>query len=120
MSHIGLIAPPYTGHISAMIALGRELQRRGHRASVISTPDAEQEVVDGGLEFITVGAREFPVGSLEKFTDTQGQLKGMRAMRFILKDLAKQCEAQGRDLLGALRSKGVEALVVDQISPMGA
>lgn len=120
MSHIGLIAPPYTGHISPMIALGRELQRRGHRASVISTPDAEQEVVDGGLEFITVGAREFPVGSLEKFTDTQGKLNGMRAMRFILKDLAKQCQAQGRDLIGALKSKGVEALVVDQISPMGA
>lgn len=120
MSHIGLITPAYTGHVSPMITLGRELQRRGHRVSVISTPDAEAEALSGKLEFITVGAREFPVGSLEKFTDTQGRLNGIRAMRFILKDLAKQAEVQGRDLPDALRNKGVDALVVDQISTVGA
>lgn len=120
MSHVGLITPAYTGHVNPMITLGRELQRRGHRVSVVSTPDARAEVVAGGLEFIAVGIAEFPLGSLEKFTDTQGKLNGIRAMRFILKDLAKQAEVHGRDLPDALRGNGVDALVVDQISTVGA
>ena len=120
MSHIGLITPAYTGHVNPMVALGRELQRRGHRVSVISTPDAEAEVLSGELEFITVGADEFPVGYLERFTDTQGRLDGIRALRFIMKDLVGQARVQGRDLPDALRAKGVDALVVDQISTVGS
>ncbi|HEV2345275.1 MAG TPA: hypothetical protein VGS97_14345, partial [Actinocrinis sp.] len=63
MSHIGLVTPPYTGHVAPMVTLGRELKRRGHRASVISTLDAQDEVLRNGLEFIAVGAQEYPLGS---------------------------------------------------------
>lgn len=120
MSHIGLLTPAYTGHVHPMITLGRELQRRGHRASVISTPDAEEAVLADKVEFITVGAREFPVGSLEKFTDEQGKLNGLSAMRYILRDLARQATMHGNELPDAVRKSGVDALVVDQIAFLGA
>jgi zeaxanthin glucosyltransferase len=119
VSHIGLITPAYTGHVAPMITLGQELQRRGHRASVISTPDARESVEAGNVGFITVGAREFPVGALETFTDTQGKLNGMRAMRYIIHDLEKQAAMHGRDLPGAIENNGIDALVVDQISTVG-
>jgi zeaxanthin glucosyltransferase len=119
MSHIGLVTPPYTGHVNPMITLGRELQRRGHQASVISTPDAQAAVVGNGLGFITVGAEEFPVGSLDAFTDTQGKLSGLRAMRHIIRDLQQQGAMHARDLPEAVKGNGIDALVVDQISTVG-
>lgn len=119
MSHIGLVTPPYVGHITTMIVIGRELRRRGHRASVISTPDAEREVLRNGLGFIPVGAEQFPAGSLERFTDRQGKLAGARAIRFIIRDLARMTDMHARELPGAVTRNGVEALVVDQIQPLG-
>ncbi|HEV2343415.1 MAG TPA: glycosyltransferase [Actinocrinis sp.] len=120
MSHVGLITPPYTGHVAPMITLGRELQRRGHRASVISTPDAQEEVLAGGVEFIAVGAKEYPVGAMQQFTDTQGRMSGVRAIRYIIKDLARQAGVHERELPDAVRGNGIDALVVDQISTNGA
>lgn len=118
MSHVGLVTPAYTGHVGPVITLGRELRRRGHRVSVISTPDAAESVIGDDLEFITVGATEFPLGSLETFTDKQGTLTGMRAMRHIIRDLQMQAFAQARDLPGAVSDNGVDALVIDQVQPM--
>jgi zeaxanthin glucosyltransferase len=117
--HIGLVTPPYTGHVAPMVTLGRELRRRGHRASVISTLDAREEVLRNDLEFIPVGAEEYPLGSLKTFTDRQGTLTGMRAAQFIIKDLAKTARMHVRDLPDAVTRNGVDALVVDQIQPIG-
>ncbi|HEV2343131.1 MAG TPA: glycosyltransferase [Actinocrinis sp.] len=120
MSHIGLVTPPYTGHVAPMVTLGRELQRRGHRASVISTPDVREEVLRGEVEFISVGAEDFPPGALKAFTDKQGKLTGTRAIRFIIKDMAKIAMMHSRELPDAVTRNGVDALVVDQIQPIGA
>ncbi|HEV2345709.1 MAG TPA: nucleotide disphospho-sugar-binding domain-containing protein, partial [Actinocrinis sp.] len=103
-----------------MVTLGRELKRRGHRASVISTLDAQDEVLRNGLEFIAVGAQEYPLGSLKRFTDVQGKLTGTRAVRFIIKDMAKTAYMHARDLPDAVTGNGIDALVVDQIQPLGA
>lgn len=119
MSHFGLVTPPYTGHLNTMIALGRELRRRGNQASVISTPDAADAVLRAGLEFIPVGAEQFPPGSLKRFTDKQGTLTGTRAVRYIIKDLGRLTEAQAGELAGKVTAHGVDALVVDQIMPAG-
>ncbi len=120
MSHIGLVVPAYTGHLNPMITLGRELRRRGHQVSLISTPDARAATVRNSLAFISVGTSDFPLGSLERFTETQGRLVGLRAIRFSFTDLAKQAASHARELPFAVRSNGVDALVVDQFQPVGA
>lgn len=120
MSHIGLVTPAYTGHVNSMIALGHELQRRGHRVSLIATPDARQAAVRNEIDFIPIGAGEFPPGSLDRFTDTQGTLTGIPAIRFIMKDLQRIATVQARELLGAVEANGVDALAIDQILPMGS
>jgi zeaxanthin glucosyltransferase len=119
MSHIGLLTPAYTGHVNTMIALGRELHRRGNQASVISTPDAREAVVRAGLAFISVGESEYPHGSLKQFTAKQGTLTGMRAVHHIIKDLAHITAVHGRELAEAVTSHEIDALVVDQVTPAG-
>jgi zeaxanthin glucosyltransferase len=119
MSHIGLLTPAYTGHVNTMITLGRELQYRGHQVSVISTADAQEAVLGDGLRFIAVGAEKYPFGSLERFTEKQGTLTGMRAIRFIIKDLVKFANVHAHELTEAVRAHGIEALVIDQVAPVG-
>ena len=119
MHHIGMVTPPYAGHVNTMIVLGGELHRRGHRVSIISTPDVRERVLRHGLEFQPVGAREYPLGSLERFTEKQGTLSGLPAIRFIMKDLVRIAQAHERELCDVVTGNDMNALMVDQIQPMG-
>jgi UDP:flavonoid glycosyltransferase YjiC (YdhE family) len=120
MSHIGLVTPAYTGHVNPMITLGHELQARGHQVTLIATPDAREDCERDGIAFVPIGAAEFPPGALEAFTDKQGTLTGVPAIRFIMKDLVAIAAVQSRELLGAVTAHGIDALVIDQILPMGS
>jgi zeaxanthin glucosyltransferase len=118
MSHIGLVAPAYIGHVNPMITLGNELQRRGHQVSLISMPDAEEMTVRSNIPFIAIGADKFPVGTLGTFVDKQGTLTGVPAIRYIIKDLTKIAVAHAAELREVIRDNGIDALVLDQILPM--
>ena len=63
MAHLGLICPELTGHLNPMMALGRELKRRGHQVTLIGRPDAQEKTGSAGLAFAAVGEKEFPAGS---------------------------------------------------------
>ena len=39
--HLGMLCPELSGHLNPMTTLGRELQRRGHRVTVVARPDAD-------------------------------------------------------------------------------
>ena len=80
MPHLGLICPELSGHLNPMTTLGRELQRRGHRVTLIARPDARIKVESRGLEFSSVG--DFPAGSMARTTAQLGQLGGFSAIRF--------------------------------------
>ncbi|MBD2564763.1 hypothetical protein H6G95_30090 [Nostoc linckia FACHB-391] len=41
MTHFAIICPAVTGHLNPMFALGRELQRRGHRLTFLGVLDAQ-------------------------------------------------------------------------------
>jgi MGT family glycosyltransferase len=118
MSHIGLVSPAYTGHVNPMIALAHELERRGHRVTLISAPDAQEAAVRNNIPFVPVGAAEYPVGALDTFTDTQGVLTGFPAIRYIIKDLVNIARTHARDLPDVVTRNKIDALVIDQILPM--
>lgn len=40
MTHFGIICPATTGHLNPMTSLGSELQRRGHRVTLVGIRDA--------------------------------------------------------------------------------
>ena len=74
MPHLGLICPALSGHLNPMTTLGRELKRRGHHVTVIARPDARIKVDSRGLEFASVGDRDFPVGSMARMTAQLGPI----------------------------------------------
>jgi UDP:flavonoid glycosyltransferase YjiC (YdhE family) len=113
MPHLGLICPELSGHLNPMTTLGRELQRRGHRVTIIARPDARIKVESRGLEFSSVGDKTFPPaqwrGRLRSLVNWAG------SVRF---DLRPSCCAARRPITleeapEAIRVAGIEGLLVD-------
>jgi zeaxanthin glucosyltransferase len=119
MAHFGLICPELIGHLNPMTALGRELQRRGHRVTLIGRPDAQKKTEAAGLDFAVIGEKEFPAGSLTQTTAQLGRLAGLNAIRFTVELLRRAAVTVLDQASGAIASAGVEALLVDQVTPAG-
>jgi zeaxanthin glucosyltransferase len=119
MAHFGLICPELSGHLNPMTTLGRELKRRGHRVTLIGRPDAQRKTETAGLEFAVVGEKEFPPGSLVQTTAKLGRLAGLNAIRFTAELLRRAAVIVLDQAPDVIRTAGVDALLVDQVTPAG-
>jgi len=120
MTHYGIICPAATGHLNTMLPLGNELKRRGHRVTLVGLLDAQPKTLAAGLEFRVIGDSEFPIGVTAESLAKLGKMSGLAAFRYTV-NLIKEGVAVGlRDAPGVIKSAGVEALLVDQISSEGA
>jgi len=117
--HIGIISPPVSGHINPFAALGREVQRRGHRVTWIHMEDLDSRIRAEGLDFYPVGHRDHPRGSLPEFLARLGPLQGFAALRFTVNAIRQTTEMLCRDLPDAVRATRIDALLVDQTEPAG-
>ena len=117
--HFGIISPPVSGHVHPFGALGRELIARGHRVSFLHMPDLADRVQREGLEFITIGESDHPLGSLPESLNQLAQLQGLGALRFTITAISKTTEMICRDAPDAIRQAGINALLVDQTEPAG-
>jgi UDP:flavonoid glycosyltransferase YjiC (YdhE family) len=75
MTHFGIICPPANGHLNPMTALGRELQRRGHRVTIVGVLDAKPNALAAGLEFRAFAESESPLGMVVQSLAQLGKLK---------------------------------------------
>jgi len=114
MTHFGLICPAETGHLNTMLPLGRELQRRGHRVTLIGFLDAQAKTLAAGLEFRAIAESEYPVGTMAKLFAQLGELAGLAALRYTITVYQQWGAVLLRDTPVAIREAGVEALLVDQ------
>ena len=119
MGHFGLICPELSGHLNPMTTLGRELKRRGHRVTLIGRPDAQKKTEAAGLEFAVVGEKKFPAGSLARRTAQLGRLAGLNAIRFTAELLRRSAVTVLDQASGAITNAGIDALLVDQVTPAG-
>lgn len=114
MTHFGILCPSETGHLTPMLALGRELQRRGHDVTVFQLPDTQQKVLSAGLNCQLIGQSEFPLGSMRQRAAELGKLSGSAGVRYTI-DFGKRVTAMTlRELPDAIRAVGVDTLLVDQ------
>ena len=117
MAHLGILCPAATGHLNPMCALGRELLGRGHRVTLFQIPDFEPKALAAGLEFVPVGGDEYPPGRMAREHELLGELRGRAALRFTIGMMGRAAAMTLRAVPDALRSAGVEALLVDQVTP---
>ena len=119
MTHFGLICPASTGHLNTMLPLGKELQRRGHRVTLFGILDVESKTLAAGLEFKRIGESESPQGAMAESLAQLGKLSGREALQYTVNALRNGAAVLLRDAPKAMKQAGVEALLVDQVSPEG-
>jgi len=114
MAHIGILCPTLTGHLNPMIAIGRELQRRSHRVTVVGFMDGKAKIVAAGLDFLAIGTGQFPVGSTRESLKTLGELNGLAALTYSLKLVEQATKVLLEESPKALTAAGIDFLLVDQ------
>jgi zeaxanthin glucosyltransferase len=119
MTHYGLLCPAYTGHLNTILPLGKELQQRGHRVTLIGILDAQTNTQAAGLEFQIIGKSEFPLGSTAETVAKLNELSGKKVLEYTLKIFKEQINIRFRDIPEVVKNTGIEALLIDQIISEG-
>ncbi|MBD2775229.1 glycosyltransferase [Iningainema tapete] len=119
MTHFGIICPGVSGHLNPMIALARELQERGHRVTLINFLDAEASAQAAGVEFRVIAPEEFPLGKTRELQKIDGELSGFAALKFTINYFTDLAKIRLQNAPDVIRDAGIEALLVDQVSPEG-
>ncbi|MEM8543418.1 MAG: glycosyltransferase [Cyanobacteria bacterium P01_H01_bin.119] len=114
MAHIGILCPTLTGHLNPMIAIGRELQRRSHRVTVVGFIDGKTKVVSAGLNFLALGISQFPPGSTWESIKTLGELNGLAALMYSLRVVEQATEILLEEGPPAIANTDIDFLLVDQ------
>jgi len=119
MTHYGLMCPASTGHWNTILPLGKELQQRGHRVTLIGIPDAQSKAQAAGLEFQVIGESECPLGSAKASFDKLGELSGQKALKYTISIFRDITNVTFRDAPTAIKDAGIEALLIDQTMSYG-
>ena len=119
MTHFGIICPPYPGHLNPQAALGRELQSRGHRVTVLQIPDLASKVHSEGLGFSPIGHSLYKPGSLAETFKQLAQLSEIAALQYSVDSCRQTAEIICQDAPAAVEAAGIEALIVDQLEHVG-
>ena len=119
MTHFGIICPAAGGHSNPMSALAIELVSRGHRCTFFQVCDWEEAIRSQGLDFHSIGVREFPPGSWNAVLERLGHIDGLDSLKFTIEAWRRNLEIICRDVPPALERLGVDALLVDQCEPGG-
>jgi zeaxanthin glucosyltransferase len=116
MTHFGILCPAASGHLNPMTTLGYELHQRGHRVTLVGLADAQSKVLAAGLEFWAIGEAAFPAGASADSLAKLGQLSGLAAFQYTVTLFKQMTVTLLEAAPAALRSAGVEALLIDQTS----
>jgi zeaxanthin glucosyltransferase len=119
MTHFGILCPTFTGHLNPMTTLGSELLHRGHQITLFGFRDAESITLASGLEFQPVAENEFPLGWNQESFSKLGKLSGIKAFQYTIDLVAEVSTQVLKQAPAIIKQAGVEALLVDQVSPEG-
>jgi len=119
MSKIGVFVSCATGHLNPTIALCRELKRRGHDVTFFGVADALEKVTAAGLGYISLGEKDYPLGTTSLAARQLGELSGNAARRFTYRHLQRMAALSFEHGLPAVRESHIDLILVDQIEPAG-
>lgn len=119
MSHYGIICPAASGHLNPITTLGYELKKRGHRVTVFSTLEAQAKALAAGLEFVPIGVSDVPIGFTKEVFTQMGKMRGFATIKYTVEVLQELTQITLSQLPTLVKQAGVDALIVDQLSPEG-
>jgi MGT family glycosyltransferase len=119
MTHFGIICLAADGHLNPMTTLGCELKQRGHRVTFFGILDAQAKTLAAGLEFCAIAESEYPMGAMARSFAQLGELSGRAAFRYTIIMIQQSAATLLRDAPAVIKEAGVEAMLVDQVSPGG-
>lgn len=114
MTHFGIVCPSVPGHLNPMMALGQELQQRGHRVTSINFLDAEAAAQAAKIEFQAIAQNEYPLGRTAELQKIDGELSGLDALKFTFKIFKELGLLRLQYIPAVIQSAGIDALLVDQ------
>jgi zeaxanthin glucosyltransferase len=114
MAHIGFLPVHAKGHMFPASTLALHLQQRGHRITVFSIADGAAFFEDYGLECVVVGKEAFPLGYADRVFAALGKLKGQAGVLYTMRCFEDSITMHFAELPGAIQSRQVDALVIDQ------
>lgn len=115
MTHFGIMCPCSPGHLNPMTTLGYELKQRGHRVTLFGPLDAQVQVLAAGLNFRVLGEAEYPKGSIPKMLARLGEMNGLSALQYNIKEFGLIADMLLSNAPEAIRKAGIETLIIDQI-----
>jgi zeaxanthin glucosyltransferase len=115
MPHFGIICPPVPGHLNPILALGRELQARGHSITLINFLDAEIAAQKAEVKFQAIAATEYPLGKVRELQEIDGKLSGLDALKFTIQAFREAGELRLRYIPAIAKEIELDALLVDQV-----
>lgn len=106
-------------HLNPLTALGRHLQRRGHRVTFFQIADLESKIRAARLDFVQIGGNKFPPGTLRQLDQELSRLNGLAAVRYTAKRILATSIMTLGDAPGKIVDAKIDALVVDQAELAG-
>jgi MGT family glycosyltransferase len=114
------VVPPLAGHVNPTVAVGRQLEARGHAVAWTGHPEVVRPLLPPGLEFIPVD-ESLPGDVVDAVATKAPGLRGPAALKFLWEDFLIPL---GHSMLPGVRASvdgfGPDVLVVDQQAIAGA
>lgn len=117
MTHFGAVCNPGPSHVMAMMSLGGELQKRGHRFTFFAPPDLADVAQKHGISFQPLDSSNY-LPEVNTFLEriAQGrELSYSEMLRYGRGEIAYYCEQAPK----AMNDAGVECLIGDQMVVAG-
>jgi MGT family glycosyltransferase len=116
MNHVGVICPNTPGHVNAMLALADATRARGHRVTFFLLGKPPASIATAGFETVSLGGTVFPADAYQAEFQKLGSLQDRAALKHTLAIGARAADAVLEVGPAVVRTAGVTALVVDQVS----
>jgi zeaxanthin glucosyltransferase len=111
---IGFVSMPLRGHLNPMTALARKLRSRGRDVTFFGLLDAERVVRAAGLDFVSFGEEEYPIGFTPASYAHLSKLKGDEVTRYSFQEMhPRRCQTTLMQLPKKLAEADIQALVID-------
>lgn len=114
MARFGFFSLPLLGHLNPMVALAKELERRGHEAMFFNIPELGDAARARGCRFVEFGAKTCPLGSLTGGFARASRLSGKESDLAALSVSDRYAEAVFAEAGPVVAEAGLDVWVVDQ------